>query len=657
MTMARGVSEIDRLIEEGLSLYGEGDLDGALLLWDRVLVMDPENPQANSYVDYVRMNYELLTSDQDAGGGGPFAIASDDPEHQLEIAPVEDGTLPPPAPLLMAEHAHGWGIGEDRDSLPALPGALTLDLDPEDLPPGGDPATFETKTGEEVSFEAATREYQGAAGRPTSAQLGQDPPTFDPEFDPEFAPEITPTFGGAEDFQTPPDFGSQITDVRRRDLGFVHLTDAERRADPRPPERKISLRTPSSASAPALATPRVEPAPPRTTTAARAALDLQSPPSSAGRELTSAYASLDLELELELSSVPEQKVADDLVARADTLPAVPDGRKTVAAELVAPSPLPRPPAASTRPMPASPPPPFDPGAAGAPAEPDEVAAPTALTALILDERRATWDMAHELTESSLEMTAPTLDMPYVMKLDPRLAVHPDPQLAAAAPKNVTGTSAAQLPPRPPLRSDDSSLITAPTRDLGLRELALRPERRAATEDETTGQVDVFRVRGNGKPEIPGMDPIDARSAEILEQIDRGAPAIETREERTRRRITVLLDRAVAWNRDGDLDRAVTAVDLALSEDPNSALAQKLIHRNRETIMNAFQAFVGDLQRTPSLARPLHELASAPISPRAAFLLSRVDGTLSLDEILDVSGMPRLEAYRYLCQLLLRGILR
>ena len=63
MRMARAVSEIDRLIEEGLSLYGEGDLDGALLLWERVLVIEPDNAQASSYVDYVRMNYELLTSD------------------------------------------------------------------------------------------------------------------------------------------------------------------------------------------------------------------------------------------------------------------------------------------------------------------------------------------------------------------------------------------------------------------------------------------------------------------------------------------------------------------------------------------------------------------------------------------------------------------
>jgi hypothetical protein len=209
--------------------------------------------------------------------------------------------------------------------------------------------------------------------------------------------------------------------------------------------------------------------------------------------------------------------------------------------------------------------------------------------------------------------------------------------------------------RVPGTRSDEILISAPTVELGLR-TAKRP----ASEDEPTREVDIHKVRqarGTGRPEIPAMDPIDARSAEILEEIDRNAPSVETREDRTRRRITALLERAAEWGRGGELERAVTAVDLALSEDPNSALSQKLIHRNREAIMNAFQGFLGDLQRAPALARPLHELGSAPISPRAAFLLSRVDGTLSLDEILDVSGMPRLEAYRYLCQLFLRGILR
>jgi hypothetical protein len=276
----------------------------------------------------------------------------------------------------------------------------------------------------------------------------------------------------------------------------------------------------------------------------------------------------------------------------------------------------------------------------------------------------------------LASTARTQELPYTIQLDPQLAVLTDPQRALALTRDFSDKPPSPRPPRPmPIPADDVSdqpttprtprplptpaddaMITAPTRELGLRY-----ERRPATEDEPTAEVDIHKIRAsaraNGKPELPGMDPIDARSAEILEEIDSNAPEGETREDRTRRRITALLDRATEWGQASDLERSVAAVDLALSEDPNSALAQKLIHRNRDTIMNAFQGFLGDLQRTPALARPLHELGSAPISPRAAFLLSRVDGTLSLDEILDVSGMPRLEAYRYLCQLFLRGILR
>jgi hypothetical protein len=186
------------------------------------------------------------------------------------------------------------------------------------------------------------------------------------------------------------------------------------------------------------------------------------------------------------------------------------------------------------------------------------------------------------------------------------------------------------------------LVGAPTQDLGLRGSHLADAlNREATRNDVVLQ----------------FDPIDARSAEILEEIDRAAPAREPPEDKTRRRLTSLFEQASIWSGSGDLERSVAAIDLALSEDPNSALAQKLIHRNRDTIMTVFQSYLGNLDRAPQLARPLHELANAPISPRAAFLLSRIDGLLTIDEILDVCGMPRLEAYRYLCQLFLRGILR
>ena len=249
-------------------------------------------------------------------------------------------------------------------------------------------------------------------------------------------------------------------------------------------------------------------------------------------------------------------------------------------------------------------------------------------------------------------------------------------------------------PRPPARRDSADLsqaevmlphtqtkdfdpskidVGAPTRDLGLRAnppMLSNP----VDEDAPTGQADVRAIRAAAarddgrasQADVDGgtrhdivlpFDPIDARSAQILDEVDAECPDGEDDSERTRRRIGLLLDKAVQYSQAGDGDRAVTAVDLALSEDPNSALGQKLITRNRDTILSIFQSFIGDLERQPQLAKPLHELQNAPISPRAAFLLSRIDGTLTVDELLDVSGMPRMEAYRHLCQLMLRGILR
>src|SRR4051812_42107231 len=102
--MARELAEIDRLIEDGLSRYGQGDLDGALLIWERALVIDPDNAQVNSYVDYVRDNYELLTADAAGEASSPYGIGDDEPEYQIEIVPGEvqpAASAPALAPMYM----------------------------------------------------------------------------------------------------------------------------------------------------------------------------------------------------------------------------------------------------------------------------------------------------------------------------------------------------------------------------------------------------------------------------------------------------------------------------------------------------------------------------------------------------------------------------
>jgi len=649
--MAQSATEIDQLIEQGLSRYGEGALDEALLLWERALAIDPENAQANSYVDYVRMNYELLTGEGNTEHSGPFGIGDDEPEYQIEILPGDVVEPAAAAPLFMDAHDEGWAIGDESGGAgPLISGAMTVELEADEPPVGGDPGTFEPPppAGEpgtfespltgEVSFEDATREYHGGAGRPAST------PHADADLHvaaAEFVSEVTPGFGSPED-------RSQTTDVRRRDLGFVQPAEALPRGAPAPPELKATPRTPGSQVIPVPSiesdpyrAPTAEPEPGDEGGAGRGeepGFELETPP--VGVRTGSAYASLELDLSTDsLSTDADAQAALDLVGRADTRPAV------VSLEHDAPA------LSSTRPTPRAPilpakPPPAKPRSPAPGAQPPNESTTRGLP------------LPANLPPELGIAAAPTQEMSPAM-LDPLLAGRRDrppptepPPDFGDNPTNQIASRMAALRPEVP----NDPVISAPTRQLGLRN-----ERRAATEDETTGHFEFppqrVAPRGSGKLDVMGLDPIDARSAEILEEVDRDAPVNEPREDRTRRRITALLERATAWGQRADLDRSVTAVDLALSEDPNSALAQKLIQRNRDTIMNAFQGFLGDLQRTPVLARPLHELGSAPISPRAAFLLSRVDGTLSLDEILDVSGMPRLEAYRYLCQLFLRGILR
>ena len=603
------LTELDRLIEEGLTLYGQGDLDAALLVWEQALAVDPDNAQANSYVDYVRMNYEMLTTDAGNDESAPFGIADEEPEYQIEILPGELKPTPG-APMYMDPQDEGWFMEAEPERAGMQPQGRPseetidkmIDLEPQPLmleleadePPLPEPPG--------VNFEDATREYEPRMVRllrpptaePVSKSKGSDNAAINDLFSQEtmtaeFQPEGTPGFGSPDDVKS---FATQVTDVKKRDLGFIKpaeppplaeesvtpdpdelpappVTRARRMSSQAPPELVMTLRTPTES----------EPTP--------------VPPPPASSEIALSYED------------PQDDLSDDLISS-----------------------LPKPKASHTRDLPSDIVPP--------------AAAPTSAAS------------SARISLESFDLGEPELPPEISLKFN---ASMPIPTVPTTPTRDFSEKPTEEIRQRPPAAEPDP-LVSAPTRELGLR------PQRALTEDEPTVSKPPLDPRmigvgaeGTRSDIVLPFDPIDARTQQILEEVDEGVAENEQKDDQTRRRITVLLERATEWSKGPDLDRAVAAVDLALSEDPNSALAQKLIHRNRDAIMGVFQNFLGDLNRQPILARPLHELAAAPISPRAAFLLSRVDGTLSLDEVLDVSGMPRLEAYRYLCQLFLRGILR
>jgi serine/threonine protein kinase len=178
---------------------------------------------------------------------------------------------------------------------------------------------------------------------------------------------------------------------------------------------------------------------------------------------------------------------------------------------------------------------------------------------------------------------------------------------------------------------------------------------ASTLGDEPSQTSAFHEPTRQDVVLP-FDPIDARSEELLEHLDADAPADEQPEARAYRRIETLLHRALAYAGMGELDKAVTAVELALDEQPRSEAVHELLQRHVDTIVGVYEGFLEDPYRTPVLVRPMHELIPVEIEPRARLLLPLIDGQTSIRDVIARSGMQRLEAYHHLCQFLLRGIM-
>ena len=97
-------------------------------------------------------------------------------------------------------------------------------------------------------------------------------------------------------------------------------------------------------------------------------------------------------------------------------------------------------------------------------------------------------------------------------------------------------------------------------------------------------------------------------------------------------------------------RAAKAAILSSREVPNG-----IEPRAAEALTDALLGFLGRLDQTPLVAVPLHEITrTGSLDHRTGFLLSRIDGMLTYEDILDVSGMPRLDAAQVLVDLLERG---
>jgi hypothetical protein len=106
---------------------------------------------------------------------------------------------------------------------------------------------------------------------------------------------------------------------------------------------------------------------------------------------------------------------------------------------------------------------------------------------------------------------------------------------------------------------------------------------------------------------------------------------------------------------GDYTGALEIAELMLAEDPDDEAASQCAESCRGVLESMYAARLGSLDRVPSVLVQRTQLRWLSIDHRAGFVLSLIDGSSTLEMILDVCGMPRLDAIRILHELVQQKI--
>jgi len=166
-------------------------------------------------------------------------------------------------------------------------------------------------------------------------------------------------------------------------------------------------------------------------------------------------------------------------------------------------------------------------------------------------------------------------------------------------------------------------------------------------------------RDEGAPDVPvfgeetrrlGSEPHQTEGGRVPQTID-----LPSEDHATEMRVLAseLVDRCRTMLEHGRTEAAVAAAESALREGeraPPPGISE-VIEPARPLFERAFEAFVGAMDQVPILAISEGVLATQGLDHRAGFLLSRIDGLMTIEHLLDIAGMPRFEALRILSSLL------
>lgn len=230
---------------------------------------------------------------------------------------------------------------------------------------------------------------------------------------------------------------------------------------------------------------------------------------------------------------------------------------------------------------------------------------------------------------------------HVLSPDEYFSLDSDPP---AAPRSADSTAPyAAIPPSPP---NSAPTARPPAPPLKTRSPGVPPQSPSLTGLEL---ADLDSLDSSSSPlqksrEQSRLDPRDP----LLELSSDPPPPAAFREVApTASAIADMKDRYAM----GDFSGALVIAEKLLETNPEDLEAPRYAQSCRDVLTQMYSARLGSLDQRVEVAVPSDQIRWLTLDHRAGFLLSLIDGGITVDQILDISGMPRLDALRIMYQLL------
>jgi hypothetical protein len=167
------------------------------------------------------------------------------------------------------------------------------------------------------------------------------------------------------------------------------------------------------------------------------------------------------------------------------------------------------------------------------------------------------------------------------------------------------------------------------------------------------------ISQRGRSNLLGLADTAPEPSEALDlvdrEVDRATPVAPPPPASSTRDVDPLRDMRERFSL-GDYSGALVVAEELLEENPDHAEALRCAENCRQVLEQMYTARIGPLDRVPFVAVPVEQLRWLNLDHRAGFVLSHIDGHCSFEQILDVSGMPTLDALRILFELVQQRVI-